>query len=205
MLRDECGAGVFAQDAGGGGECVGDVAAVCDDGDGSACGEAETCARVHDVAEALAVDVDELFGVARGGDGGVGEEEDEGRRAWLLAVGGDAPACLARGRVADDDVSGESDAGGGEASGAEEVEGGLRGEAFADAAEIEACAGAGEGGGLVGVVEDEGGGADGGEGLVDVGLRWEGGGPACLAPEGDGAADGDVEGAGGVGGELFGE
>lgn len=116
VLCDERGAGVFTQDAGGGGECVGNFAAVGDDSDGAAGGEAEPGARVHDVAEALAVDVDELFGVARGGDGGVGEEEDEGRGAWLFAVGGDAPAGLARGRVADDDVSGESDAGGGEAS-----------------------------------------------------------------------------------------
>ena len=49
----------------------------------------------------------------------------------------------------------------------------MRGEAFADAAEVEACAGAGEGGGAGVCVEDEGGGADGGEGVVDFGLRWE--------------------------------
>ena len=61
--RDDWSGVLGAEDAGGGGECIGELAAGCDHSYGAAGLDAEAGAWVADVGVSAAVDLDELGGV----------------------------------------------------------------------------------------------------------------------------------------------
>ena len=94
------------QHADGRGQAVGRHAVLGDHGHAALVGQAQAGARIDDVRIAPAVDHDVLKGVARGGDGRIGQQNvARGRPASVERNDRDGPARLARRRIARADVA----------------------------------------------------------------------------------------------------
>ena len=118
-------------------------------------GEAVAGAGIDDVGITTAIEFDELFGVAAGGEGLVFQVDGAGVNVSELIdiADEDAPTFAANGRGAGEHIAAGGDEGAADAVGLENFHGFVDGVAFGNAAEVELHFGCEQGNGAVARVE----------------------------------------------------